>query len=321
LNFAHGYNCGGGFEHSGGSQEEDIFRKTSIFLSLWPHRRSDDGPGVLKRGMWIGDYDEALERKEPFYPHSECGGIYSPHVRVVRDLEGEGNLCDADSCDLLPTFAVLTAAAQNVSFSPPFNPKLLWEKIRTVLWMAASHGHDSVVLGAFGCGYFGNPPEVVAGTFQKLLGPGGEFENVFRLVVFSIVGGNSKHFVARFPLQPPERLPSANRTPTRAQRHEECDACPAVALSRTRSGRAQQIDGHPTVVLRSSAPDGQIICLIPNGTMVTALGSRAGDYVEVKVDVGPETFQGWCKAPNLQFTRDEDEIWTERTRARVQVAI
>ena len=29
LNFAHGYNCGGGFEHAGGSQEEDIFRETS----------------------------------------------------------------------------------------------------------------------------------------------------------------------------------------------------------------------------------------------------------------------------------------------------
>merc|ERR1719401_2095070 len=58
LNFAHAYNCGGGFEHSGGSQEEACFRTSSLFLSLWPHRRSDDGPGVLKRGQWIGDFDE-----------------------------------------------------------------------------------------------------------------------------------------------------------------------------------------------------------------------------------------------------------------------
>merc|ERR1719262_1578330 len=58
LNFAHSYNCGGGFEHAGGSQEEAIFRASSVFLSLWPHRRADDGPGVLKRGRWIGDYDE-----------------------------------------------------------------------------------------------------------------------------------------------------------------------------------------------------------------------------------------------------------------------
>merc|ERR1719272_1932594 len=86
MNFAHGYNCGGGFEHAGGSQEEDIFRKTSAFLSLWPRRRSDDGPGVLRRGMWIGDFDEVLPRKDPFYPHSECAVIYSPHVRLIRNL-------------------------------------------------------------------------------------------------------------------------------------------------------------------------------------------------------------------------------------------
>merc|ERR1719428_2077043 len=90
LNFAHSYNCGGGFEHCGGSQEEDIFRKTSVFLSLWPHRRADDGPGVLKRGLWIGDFDEALPRKNAFYPHTECGDVYSPHVRIVRNVNGEG---------------------------------------------------------------------------------------------------------------------------------------------------------------------------------------------------------------------------------------
>ena len=35
LNFANAYNCGGGFEHKRGTQEEDIFRQTSCFLSLW----------------------------------------------------------------------------------------------------------------------------------------------------------------------------------------------------------------------------------------------------------------------------------------------
>merc|ERR1719469_1195599 len=60
LNFAHSYNCGGGFEHASGSQEEACFRVSSLFQSLWPHRRKDDGPGVLARGQWIGDFDEDL---------------------------------------------------------------------------------------------------------------------------------------------------------------------------------------------------------------------------------------------------------------------
>eukprot|EP00747_Dinoflagellata_sp_TGD_P168858 gnl/TRDRNA2_/TRDRNA2_196259_c0_seq1.p1 gnl/TRDRNA2_/TRDRNA2_196259_c0~~gnl/TRDRNA2_/TRDRNA2_196259_c0_seq1.p1 ORF type:complete len:310 (+),score=57.82 gnl/TRDRNA2_/TRDRNA2_196259_c0_seq1:62-991(+) len=192
LNFAHGFNCGGGFDHAPGSQEEDIFRKTSLFLSLWPHRRSDDGPGVLKRGKWIGHFDRYLPRKDAFYPHTECGGIYSPHVRVIRDQSG--GLCDAQAVAKLPLFAVLTVAAQNVNFEPPFKPALLREKVRTVLWMAKVMGHDSVVLGAFGCGYFSNPPNVVAQTFQELLGSGGEFAHAFRTVVFAVPGATSRNF-------------------------------------------------------------------------------------------------------------------------------
>jgi len=207
LNFAHGYNCGGGFEHAGGSQEEDIFRKTSLFLSIWPHRCSDDGPGVRKRWMWIGDYDKDLPRKEPFYPHAECGGIYSPYVGVVRKRN------EATTCENLTTFSVITAAAQHVGREGPFKPKLLLEKARTVLWMAASQGHDSVVLGAFGCGCFSNPPNVVAETFRKLLSSGGEFENIFRMVVFGITGGpgNIRPFAERFPMLKAEALPSSDR--------------------------------------------------------------------------------------------------------------
>ena len=93
----------------------------------WNISFQDDGPGVLKRGLWIGDFDGQLPRKawwppnssgsfyekghtyhtlggffgqknidcpttphwsptkcclkqEAFYEHSQCGGIYSPHV-------------------------------------------------------------------------------------------------------------------------------------------------------------------------------------------------------------------------------------------------
>lgn len=199
LNFAHGYNCGGGFEHSGGSQEEDIFRKSSVFLSLWPHRRSDDGPNVLKRGPWIGDFDDRFPRKDPFYEIARCGGIYSPHARACLDYPQDPALVQE-----LPRFAVLTAAAQNVNWDPPFDPGLLHQKIRTVLHMAAVAGHDSLVLGAFGCGYFRNRPEVVAQTFAGLLLDGGEFAKAFRLVVFAIPTGfgkgNFNTFSKIFPL-------------------------------------------------------------------------------------------------------------------------
>mmetsp|Transcript_70898 Transcript_70898/g.129729 ORF Transcript_70898/g.129729 Transcript_70898/m.129729 type:complete len:402 (-) Transcript_70898:68-1273(-) len=199
MNFAHGYNCGGGFEHAGGSQEEDIFRKTSVFLSLWPHRRVDDGPGVLARGMWIGDFDEQLDRKEAFYPHTECGGIYSPHVRLVCELDIRDTPLTRKDVSSLPTIGVLTVAAQDCGREPPFRPELLYEKLRTALWLAVQGKHDAVVLGAFGCGYFRNPPDVVAETCRGLLQ--GEFAGAFRAVVFAIPGrfsGNYRSFAELF---------------------------------------------------------------------------------------------------------------------------
>eukprot|EP00927_Polykrikos_kofoidii_P036676 TRINITY_DN30960_c0_g1_i1.p1 TRINITY_DN30960_c0_g1~~TRINITY_DN30960_c0_g1_i1.p1 ORF type:complete len:300 (+),score=54.59 TRINITY_DN30960_c0_g1_i1:46-945(+) len=196
LNFAHSYNCGGGFEHSGGSQEENIFRNSSLFLSLWPHRRRDDGPGVLARGQWIGEYDDVLPRKEAFYPHSDCGGIYSPHVRLVRRLGVEKvPLMPVEEVATLPCFGVLTVAAQDMNRDSEFKPELLREKLRTTLHMALVNNHDSLVLGAFGCGYFCNPPVAVAQTCRELLQ--GEFAQTFRVCIFAVpdrVGPNIDAF-------------------------------------------------------------------------------------------------------------------------------
>merc|ERR1712136_470589 len=174
LNFAHGYNCGGGFEHASGSQEEDIFRKTSVFLSLWPHRREDDGPGVLRRGTWIGDFDDALPRQKAFYPHTPCGGVFSPNVRFVSRI-GE----------------------------PPFRPRLLRQKIRTVFHIAAQNNCDSVVFGLFGCGYFRNPPAEVATAFKELLQ--GEFAGVFRAALCAVPFGG-REFEEHFPPVTPEKV-------------------------------------------------------------------------------------------------------------------
>ena len=202
LNFASGFNCGGGFDHKSGSQEEDIFRKTSCFLSLWPRRRAGDEAGVLKRGTWIGNYNE--RHGEPMYPLTECGAIYSPNVVAVRDLVSEGTpLLDHANVRNLPRFSLITAAAQNPRYEGPFREDLLREKLRTILWLAAIHGHDTLVLGAFGAGYFRNPVDVVVRVFEDLLT--NEFNHRFRRVFFAVpkkFKGNFAAFARRFPEQP-----------------------------------------------------------------------------------------------------------------------
>lgn len=72
------------------------------------------------------------------------------------------------------------------------------QKLRTTLRMAAEHGHDVLVLGAFGCGYFGNPPEEVAVSFRQLLE--GEFAGAFRLAIFAVLPDrNAAAFLKHFP--------------------------------------------------------------------------------------------------------------------------
>lgn len=42
-------------------------------------------------------------------------------------------------------------------------------KIRTIFRIGLLHGHDSLVLGAFGCGAFHNPPAEVARLFHEVM--------------------------------------------------------------------------------------------------------------------------------------------------------
>lgn len=212
LNFAHSYNCGGGFEHASGSQEEAVFRTSTLFLSLWPHRRADDGPNVLARGEWIGDFDEEFPRKDAFYPHSECGAIYSPCVKLAREVAKgrKAPLYAHGQLKRSPKFACISMAAQDLprEGDSSFDVDLLREKLRTIFHLAVKHGHDSIVLGAFGCGYFSNPPEEVADCFAELLF--GEFQHSLRVVAFAIPdkdGDVLDEFTRLFPMITVKELP------------------------------------------------------------------------------------------------------------------
>ncbi len=62
----------------------------------------------------------------------------------------------------------------------------LAHRVEALMRIAAVNEADTFVLGAFGCGFFGNDPQQVAGLFKTWLDahPG-----LFKTVVFSIAGG------------------------------------------------------------------------------------------------------------------------------------
>ena len=63
-------------------------------------------------------------------------------------------------------------------------------RARLVLGAFAARGHQTIVLGAWGCGAFGGDPVLVADIFAELLE--GDFKSAFSRVVFGVLVMRSK---------------------------------------------------------------------------------------------------------------------------------
>ena len=174
-NFSSNRHCGGVWCQRKGSQEETIFRRTSLPLSLFPHRAIDDNR--LQDITWFSN-----ERNEPQLPLNNVGIFYSPNVYVTRDVNNK----------LLKkgyNISIGSIAAQDLRYYTPgstkFNPELCKQKLRAVLYVAHMHNHDALVLGAFGCGAYNNDPEFISSILYELLTT--EFCNIFKIIVISII--------------------------------------------------------------------------------------------------------------------------------------
>jgi uncharacterized protein (TIGR02452 family) len=182
LNFASAKNPGGGWLGGARAQEESLARQSALVAAI-------EGKPMY-----------AFHRSE-----SDClytsWAIVSPHVPVIRDEAGV--LLEAP---WLCSF--LTCAAPNATVVLERDPSrgaeleaALAERVTRVLGIAAQHGFRELVLGAWGCGVFGNDPEHVARHFDDALR--GPFAGAFEAVVFAIIGEgrarrNREPFAHRF---------------------------------------------------------------------------------------------------------------------------
>jgi uncharacterized protein (TIGR02452 family) len=63
---------------------------------------------------------------------------------------------------------------------------VLRERASKVLALAAHHGCNALVLGAWGCGVFRNDPKLVAQVFYDLLNPSGPFWGYFPMILYAV---------------------------------------------------------------------------------------------------------------------------------------
>ena len=189
LNMASAYRPGGGVLNGARAQEECIFRRSNLFMSLYLFDRQMYDM-VIEPNM-DGMYD--LSFIQQGYPMDEnFGGIYSADVTVFKDGEYEWLY---DSYET----AFISVAAMNINRALRQNQQILVDgrlsdyavaitknKIRTIYRIGILHGHDSLVLGAWGCGAFGNPPELIAQLFIDVLNED-EFRGRYKDIRFAII--------------------------------------------------------------------------------------------------------------------------------------
>jgi uncharacterized protein (TIGR02452 family) len=158
LNFANGVHPGGGFLGGARAQEEVLCRSSALYQTL------------------VNDqmYEEHRKRVRP---DSTDWAIYSPDVPVFRKDDGT----ELDQPWLLSF--ITCAAPYAPTIGQPESGDLLQRRIHRVLSIAKAFGYSSLVLGAWGCGAFGNNTHRTAVDFRQAL------EKAFRAfsdVVFAI---------------------------------------------------------------------------------------------------------------------------------------
>ena len=175
LNMASRSTPGGGVEGGAGAQEECLFRSSNYYTTLYPLR------------------DVAYPMDRNF------GGIYSPEVTVFRGLEAEGYPLLKEPFKVsFVAVAALNGPHLTPSGDYTESERLgMLNKIRTILNIALKFGHKTLVLSAFGCGAFRNPPEKVALLFKEVFGEPA-YKGAFEKVVFAIKGDHNDWRNANF---------------------------------------------------------------------------------------------------------------------------
>ncbi|KAL8420500.1 hypothetical protein RB594_003333 [Gaeumannomyces avenae] len=171
LNMASALSPGGGFLNGATSQEESLCMRTTLLPSL----------------------------KDEWYRLPELGAVYTPDVLAFRDGEaGAGDAAAANSDEKAYAildkrdrwfFDCITAAmlrnpdtdeddgeaADGVSgqrrYTNDKDRKLVLDKMRMVMRICQAKGAQKVVLGAWGCGAYGNPVGEIARAWRRVLMP------------------------------------------------------------------------------------------------------------------------------------------------------
>lgn len=181
LNFASATNPGGGVTKGSSAQEESLCRLSTLYPCL--------NTSELKKAY----YDFHRQSHDALYTDA-C--IYTPDILVIKtDDDSPERMeekfwcrldvisCAAPNLRERPSNAMNPGPSRPVRITPEALLKLLKQRVCRILSVAAQNKEDILILGAFGCGAFRNPPEIAARAWAEVLP---EFYGVFEKVHFAV---------------------------------------------------------------------------------------------------------------------------------------
>ena len=179
MNFANAHCPGGGFLMGANAQEEALCRCSTLYASLTAN---------AAKAMYFYN-NTHMSRVESDHM------LLSPEVCIFRDA----------SCELLDTparTAVITVPAPNrygaaLLASKSMIAETFQRRIRIMLAMAARHSYRKLVLGAWGCGAFGNKPQDVSEYFRQVL-IDERYGTAFDEVCFAVYGKEDGRNITAF---------------------------------------------------------------------------------------------------------------------------
>lgn len=190
LNMANSQTFGGGYLTGARAQEENMFRRTNCSLYF-----EDSTPQVNDSNKKI------YSTKMSNIINGKNGKVYldTDNIRVCFKDEAKYGYKLLKPEKYFP-FYELRAAAINLNDpeNNPFNRSKTKKRIRVQFTTLIDKNIKYVVLSAFGCGAFKNPPEIICEIYKELIF---EYIDEFNVIAFAIidagndiVGGNYKIF-------------------------------------------------------------------------------------------------------------------------------
>lgn len=172
LNLASDYTPGGGWRRGAMAQEETLFYRSTYAFSL-------------EHNVWITNPKKSWD-----YPLGKYHQVYTPDVFVFKD--SNYNTMDWESCywvDCLAVAGIINPHYQTNGLYHDDDYQLMKTKLTGIFEIAKEHGNDSLVLGAIGCGAFGNTPGNVAKLFKKIINDN-KYDMDFK-IVFAVKSNNN----------------------------------------------------------------------------------------------------------------------------------